>query len=120
MRTHRLISLFGALAVMVSAVAGCGDDDELQRVLTLPFGQVNEESYESYLHALLREPAPGDSLGYCDFLDSMGDGPRVDSVPLPPDQTTPIAEATPSPDDVARAADLIHDACEDLRDEFEG
>jgi len=105
------------MAIVVLAVAGCDDDEEGQRVLTLPLGQVNEQSYESYLHTLLRESAPEDSLGYCDFLETMDDGARTDSVPLPPDRTTPIAGATASADDVARAAELILNACEDLRDD---
>ena len=89
-------------------------------MLTLPLGQVNEQSYKSYLHQLLRDSAPEDSLGYCDFLEMMGDEARTASVPLPADQTTPIAEATPASEDVARAGELILEACEDLRDEVEG
>jgi hypothetical protein len=113
--------LLGALAAILSVVAaGCGEDDGGTRVLTLPLGQVTEASYRSYLHNLLRETDPGDTLGFCEFLDTMDDGPRVDSIPLPPDQTTPIAGATPSPEDLARAAELIREACDDLRDEFEG
>jgi hypothetical protein len=115
MRSHRLISLIGLLTVMVSAVAGCGDDDESQRVLALQFGQVNEESYKSYLHTLLQGDQP-----YCAFLNTLEGGHRVDSVPLPPGEFTPIAGATASPEDVTRAAELIGDACEEFRDEVEG